>query len=87
MAHDGIGFIMMPKMVKTYSDMPVLLYVHAGCALLSLRSILAYFPNAPPTPPRYVCVCVCVCVCACVCVICVCVCVCVCERESVCVCV
>eukprot|EP00048_Salpingoeca_helianthica_P004438 m.76856 g.76856 ORF g.76856 m.76856 type:complete len:473 (+) comp13196_c0_seq1:1319-2737(+) len=47
----AIGFIMMPQIVVGFRDMPTLLYVHAACGFASLLSILAYFPNAPPTPP------------------------------------
>lgn len=47
------GFLLGPLLVKNPSDMPLLLYTHAGIAIMNAVLMLAYFPSAPPMPPSH----------------------------------
>lgn len=47
----AIGFLVSPFLVSKSWQVPRLLYMHAGQALLACILTLAYFPAEPPTPP------------------------------------
>jgi len=49
----AIGFLQMPSQVQTESQIPSLLYTHAGMAIFASILTLAYFPASPPSPPSH----------------------------------
>ena len=51
----AIGFLQIPAQVQSDqgTDIPNLLYTHAGMAVFASILTLAYFPAAPPTPPSH----------------------------------
>lgn len=47
----GVGFFLGPAIAKSAGDMPTLLYLEIGLAVLPLIALLLYLPSVPTTPP------------------------------------